>query len=234
MDEEAIADRVKRSNRKLLKDTWGTDDEAEIAKLKAKRAQDDADLLKLRTDREKADRDQLTEVQRLTADLEKANKEIETLKAQIAGKDREVMSSKQEVALSSRLAKHKFIDKPAAQATVKLALKTHFDSLSKTAQAIFVKTGELDRWLAAFAKDNDYLVQKDAAVPPPAVPPARAPAPPRAPVRVPAGGARPPVPPRVAAGANPADPLEGKTPLPGRANSMNKAELKQYMERGRG
>lgn len=235
MDEEAIADRVKRDKRKHLRELYGTDDDAQIETIKLQRTKDAEDLAALRASKEKADRDQMSEVQRLTNDLDAANKKVAELTAQLAGKDREVMSSKQEVALASRLSTHKFIQRPAVQKMVKVALADHFNSLSKTAQAVFVKTGEIDRWLRTFAKDNpEFVVQ--AAAPPAVVTPVPAvapPAAPRAPVRVPAGTARPVVPPRAAATTSPVDPLEGKTALPGRSNSMNKQELAEFMKRGR-
>lgn len=237
MPEEAISD-VKKKEReaerkRLLKAEFGTDDPAEIERIKSKRATDEAELARLRADEEKRKRSEMTEIDQLKADLAAANEKITTLTKELEEAKTATIAQKQSAEVRALITSHKFKDKYVP--FVNDAMAVHFKSLTKTEQGKFGRAA-INAWLAKYAKENPELLAAEPAPPPPAeaAAPEAAPAPPAAPkppVRQPATNGKQPVPPKVATPPAAPDPLAGKTPRPGLPNSMNDKELKEYMAR---
>lgn len=234
--EEAISD-VKRKEReaerkRLLKAEFGTDDPAEVEKLRVKRQADAEELTRLREESEARKRSEMTEIDQLKADLQKATTKIAELTAQLEDQKTQTLAQKQNAEVRALVASHKFKEKFVPFVNDQMA--QHYAKLTKTEQGKFGRAA-INAWLAKYAKENQELVEAPTGAPPAeltAPPAAAAPAAaPKPPVRTPATNGKQPVPPKVAAAPAAPDPLAGLTPRPGLPNSMNDKQLKEYMNR---
>jgi hypothetical protein len=177
----------------------------------------------------------MTELDRMKLDVEAKDKEIATLKAEVAKLNTGMLAERQERELQSIAGASNI--KAKFMRMVSRDLAEHYSGLPRREQIRFDRK-QVERWVKAYAKENPEIV-----TPPPAAPAAAAPAveppkpAPRAPVRKPVGAppakVPPPAPPPAqrAAGDPAVDPVTGKTPLPNRPNSMNRKELAEYTKR---
>jgi hypothetical protein len=228
--DEAISEVKAKERKRLLKAEFGTDDPAQIEQIKLQRSADLDELKRLREADETRKRETMTEVDRLKADLEKANLKITDLTQQLEGTRTEVVAQKQAATMAQIISAHKFKEKYVPWVNEEIA--KYFKALTKTDQAKFGRAS-INAWLAKYAKENPELTE---AAPPPSVvvDPAAPPAPPAAPPppkRVLASNGKPVVPPKVLAPPPAVDPLAGKTARPNQPNSMTDKELKEHMAR---
>jgi hypothetical protein len=246
--QRAISDVRIRERKRALKELWGTSDPDEIAKIKQQRAEADAahakeqeELKTLRTKEDERTRAQMTEVERLQADLTTANEKITTLTAQIAAAKQEVLSERQNGAVKQAAVRHRIKPKASVMRVVLAEFGAYYLSLSGLERRRMTDPTQaerhLDRWMRGFAKENPEMCEAPAAAtttddtvqtpaPKPAAPIARPG------IRRPLGSApvrTSQVQPRVPPGPRaPGTDENGKTVKPGLPNSMNAAELAAY------
>lgn len=235
--EEATAKDIRaREKRKLLVEEYGTDDPDKIAEIKADRAKRLEEHQALVAKEEETKRAQMGEVERLTADVNRLTTENEQLKLKIKNLEQDQVASKQDAKIRSLAVKH---IKPTKLKYAIIDFGEYVRSLTK-ADASKLDELRTENWFKKFARENpdmaleatpaaaaktEVVVDDDAGKPKPGTPPAV-----QRPTRVvPAGKPKPgaPVQTKVAV----PDPLAGKTPLPGKPNSMNKKELALHMQR---
>ncbi len=232
-DEEKarLNDHKDREKRRLLREEYGTDDEAEVARIRLERKKklDEHDALVAAEAERK--RSQMSEVEQLQAEVASLKSENEDLKRQLAETKKDVVAKEQDSRIQGIAIKHVRLDR------VKYAKQEFREYVVKLTDVEKRRLNEvtIDKWFKKFATDNpDMALGAPAAPPPAATPPVPAAAPPAAPAAgapplrrvLPAGGARPVVPvPRQAA---PADPFAGKTMKPGLPNSMTPKEVREY------
>ncbi len=233
-----IADHSARAERKLLKKLFGTDDPAEVERLRTEQ-QARLDQHQQMVDAEATrKREQMSEVERLTNDVTRLTEENTQLKAKIQAfgicgpllNQGDKVAAQQDAHIKGIAINH------ISPRWLKYSMGEFRDYVLSLPVGEQKKLDErrIGKWFVEFAKKEPTVAlepPKAPVVEPPAAPPAPpAPAPPAPPQRqVLAAGARPPgagtkpnVPP------TPADPFAGKTPLPGKPNSMNKQELRDY------
>ena len=239
MSEEAIADRVARDRKKWLRETFGTEDEAEAKKrmqqLEAEaeqRRKDQADLDRYRQAEEKRKREQMSREERLQADLQKEREKRAQLETQLREKEENEVVSQQDQVIRDEAVRH-VDDRYVKYARRDLA--EHFRQLPEKDQKSFGPT-QLKKFMREWAKDNPAMArQADAGKGngqaqqgegQPAQPAKPKPQPRRAPMATsranPSRGAPP------EAGKGGPDIVAGKTVKPGLPNSMSKAELNQH------
>lgn len=236
-EEATAADIRKRERSKALRELYGTDDLDEIERIKEKRRIEAEELQNLKTKEEQTKRDQMTEVQRLTDDVQRLTTENDQLKAKIKTLEVERVTNQQDAKIRSLAIKH---IKPSKLKYAIIDFGEYIRSLTKADAA---KMDELrtENWFKKFARENPDMSLETAA-PAPAKPEAKPESEPekeakpgtppavQRPTRVvPAGKPKPAAP--VAPTQQPPDPLAGKTPRPGMPNSMNKQELSLHMKR---
>ena len=227
-----IEDHKARALKKQLKDLFGTDDPAEVERIRNEyrsKAEKHDQLLQAEEQRK---REQMTEVQRLQEDLQRVTSERDQLKAELDSLKREKVVMEQDAKIRSiaiRYVDPKFL---------KYSMQEFGEYVRSLADADRKRVDEkrTDLWFKNFARANENMALKTVEAPSPAAPPTEQ-------AKPPSPGTPPPIPRRLPAGAKPAgtppkpnvpppaDPLAGKTPKPGLPNSMNKEELKIYAQR---
>lgn len=226
---EAVSARVKRERSKFLRDTYGTDDEKEVERIKAERAKDLEELANIRKANEEKKRAEQSEIDRLKSDLQKSEAKVAELEGQIN-------SLKQESAIERQGFKVRSIASNYVRATrIRMAMNEFREYVSELPREQQKKLDDraIEKWFKEFVKDNADFGHESRSTTPPDDDTAEDPKPP---VRRPATGARPPV--RLVAGAraparvtppkpNNAPPgTGGKTLKPGQKNSMTKDEAR--------
>lgn len=235
--EEATASDIRaREKKKLLREEYGTDDPDKVAEIKAERQARLDEHARLKETDEANKRAQLSEVERLTADVNRLTSENEKLAAKIKLLETDNVVSKQDAKIRSIAVQY---IQPNKLKYAVIDFGEYVRSLTKADQA---KMDEIrtTNWFKKFARENPDMalgatppavaakavVKDDDAEPPKAGTP---PVVQRPTARVvPAGRPRPAVP--VAAKPAVADPLAGLTPRPGQPNSMNRQQLAQHMK----
>lgn len=218
-----------KARRKLLKETYGTDDEDEAKKIHAQMKADAEEARKLREDADKKKLSEMSENERLKTELETERRQRAEEKARLeAERDtaRNTLETERQGAvvrgLASRHIAPKFIK------TAEVALGEHVEKLSKTQLAAFDEEA-INKWFVKYAKENPEFA-------PPKAPAAKTPEeieaekkaaaranppPRRAPVGAPRHAARPPAPaPRPASGPGT---FKGKA-----IRDLTKTELNEY------
>lgn len=222
---------AQRERRRLLKEMWGTDDEDEVKKLQAAQKEALGEATKLKEDREKARLAELTETERLKAELLAANSKYDADTARLTRErdshKAELETERQDVLITGFASKHiagKFLK------TAKVEFGEYVAGLNKTETAALDQK-KIDAWFAKYAKDNpefappkavvaktaEQLAAEEKAKAAAAIPPKRVPV-----GAAPRGGtARPPVP--------AARPVNGPNTFKGKlVKNLSKAELTEY------
>lgn len=237
---EKISDRVDRERRRLFREEYGTEDAAEVAKIRAKRKEDADRLQRFQSEEETRTREAMTAQQKLEADLAAERAKREGLEAQLRDMRESAAVSQQTTQLTEIAAK--VIDPDLVEDALG-RFQRHLRGLDVD-QIKRLTPRAIERWFAKLVEDRPKFKLQPVAAPagtpdraPAAVaPPAAAPAKP-VPRRVPLAtstAARGGVP-RARPPAGPADPsvVGGKDVRPGRPNSMNRQELNEHL-RARG
>jgi hypothetical protein len=221
--EERITERIARERRKLLREEYGTDDPVKVEQIRQDRKQHAEAVSKYRAAEEEAQRAAMTEQERLKADLAKREERIAELEA--ANRElQETSAVEKQDAVISRVAASKV--NPKFLRFAKIELADHLTGLSPEEQAKFDEK-KLAKWFDSFVADNPEFkaVVGASAEPAPVVKVELAKPPPkRVPITNGAGPRRGPPATTVPA----ADPLAGKTPVPGKPNSMSDKEYADY------
>lgn len=228
LEEERI-----RTRNRLLREEYGTHDPDKVAAIKKERADAVKFASEFKAKEGERQRAEMTERDRLAADLAAAQAEREKLKAELTDLQQQTTAERQTAQLTEMAGKH-VAAKFARYALVDF--NRHLRSLPVEEHRRMTPRA-IDRWFAKYAAENPEFAataaEKKSKPAAPATPPPQ-PAPVRregiTTTRAPRGGA-----PRPTAPSNPSDPglYRGKTPKPGLPNSMNRAELSAYMkERG--
>jgi hypothetical protein len=242
MSPEAISERVARAERSVLKKIFDEDIDVETAKALVAKAkgktllsdEEKKEFDRLRRLEEIRKRSRQTEAQRIEAAMKEKDEENKRLKAQLKERETgEVLRKQDEIVVTTATS---YVD-PKFVKYAKRDFAEFVNTLAKEDPAKFAKFDQkaTDKWFAEYAKTNPQFAK-------PAAPPAGASEgsagasgqggakPPSQPtkrvVTTTKTGARPPAAP-VNSGAGS---LTGKTPKPGLPNSMNKSELRQYMQ----
>lgn len=243
-EERATISNIRQRERKrAMKDLYGTDDEEEIERIKRRRAEADSafeknqqELERLRQKDAEAERAKMSETERLSADITALREENKQLKDQVAKAREEALTERQNSAVKQAAIRHRIRAKPAVLRVVLAEFAAHYLSLTNTERRRFASQPEaermLERWMGRFAKENPEMCEAApaAAADKPEERPAAI-AQPRPAVRRPVGTQRPAAPPaaRSATTARSPDMDEnGKTTLPGRPNSMTRAEVDAF------
>jgi hypothetical protein len=229
-----IDDQAQRRVNKQLKALFGTDDPAEIERIRADQAKRLEEHQSLVEANEARKREQMGEVEKLTADLAAMTAERDQYKAQVEEMKKERITNEQNAKLTELAGK--FI-RPNR---IKFALQEFRDYVLKLKVDDRKRINEVitSNWFKKYAADNpDLALESKPSVttePEPKAVPATPPAPAAKPGTpppllqrrtVPAGGTRPATTPNT---PPPADPLGGKTIKPGLPNSMTKEEVRAY------
>ncbi len=232
-EEATAADIRKREKNKLLREEYGTDDPDKIAEIKAERQARLDEHARLKETDEANKRAQLSEVERLTADVNRLTTENDQLKAKLKNLETEQVVSKQDAKIRSIAVQYIL---PSKMKYAVIDFGEYVRSLTKADQA---KMDEIrtTNWFKKFARENPDMAlptgtapvvakatETKEVEPKPATPPVV-----QRPRVVPAG--RPAV--KVATPATPpvVDELAGLTPKPGQKNSMNRTQLAVHMKR---
>lgn len=165
MNDDAISERMKRERRKWLREEYGTTDEAEIQRIKeARRATEEEnqkarDRLKTyeQADEEKK-RAEMSEVERLTVDLNTANAKIAELEGTIRDMKTNELRMKQDANISALAQKLRLV--PEGVEALQVALARHYESLTRDQKRLFTPT-TLERWATKWAKERPRFVQVD-------------------------------------------------------------------------
>lgn len=223
-----IADHTARGASKALKKLFGTDDPAEIERIRAEQQAKLDEHAQMVAQQEAKKREQLTEVERLQTDIARLTEENTQLKAKLQKVEGDKVSAQQAAKINSLAINH------ISPKWLKYATNEFRDYvLSLTpAQQKILDDKRIAKWFADFAKQEPTCALEPPKAPEPALPAAppvaKPPAPPAA--RPPLlAGARPPgLGPKPNAPPASNDPFAGLTPLPGKPNSMNKDQLRAY------
>jgi hypothetical protein len=231
--EERVSEIRARERRKFNKENYGTEDEDEVAKIKARNLERLKKADELEAEAEKTRLANLSEADRLKEELRIEREQRASEKAKLERERDEAKSTvaveRQDVLINGIAVKH------VAAKFVKVAnvdLAAHVESLTKKQQAELTPES-IEKWFKAYVKENpEFKIPapavaktpeeleaeaKERAARPPAVPPKRAP------IGAPRPGARPPTPaPRPATGPGV---FKGKT-----IKQMNKKEFADYMK----
>lgn len=233
-----LDDHKARAERKLLKRLFGTDDMVEVERIRSEQSQRLEQHQQMVSAEEQRKREQMSEVDRLNADVTRLTNENTELKAQLQRLKGDKVAAEQDAKIRSLAVAH------IQPKWLKYAMNEFRDYVMSLSPEDQKKLDErrTTRWFAELAKREQVisLEQSTPAATPPAAPPATPPAPPasttpavpplqRRPL-LPAGARPAGAPPKPNA-APPVDPLAGKTPLPGKPNSMNRQELRDYAKR---
>ncbi len=233
-----IDDQASRKVAKQLKAIFGTDDPAEIERLRAEQSAQTEELARLRNEAEARKREQMTEVDQLREDLLKVTTERDTLKAQLEELKKNELAAKQNEKLMQ--IGSKFI-KPNRIKHALHDFREHILSLRADDRKRFNEK-LTENWFKKYSIDNpDFalpLETKPAVsttttsttapdpVPAPKAPAAPSAVPPLRPAPRLIGAPKPA--PKPNAGTPPADPFAGYDPRPGRPNSMPPEMFKAY------
>lgn len=198
--------RVSRANKMVLKAIFGTDDKEAILKQKD-------EYEKVLTEREKERREKLAESDRLKEDLKKATAEKDALKVEYESKEEARLAAEGAADVKKIAAGH--VDEQYARFAYR-DFRKHVRTLSDDEVDKLAADDKVAAWFAQWAKENPKMAKEAAGKEDPG----------KKKVGANNGGkdeGKPPPP-----GSGSGD-LSGKTPRPGRPNSMNKAELAEYM-----
>lgn len=231
---ERVSQVRERARRAALREAFGTDDPAKIQQIKAQRAKEQEaiqaereELARLREQEEARKRESMSEQEKLNADLEKARQEAERYKNEIETMKREAAFREQDQQVQSIASE--FID-PEASEFVCDKFARHVMSLPKS-KVKAMKPEDVQKWFRDFAAQHPKFARQAGDQPPAQLEkPKPKPQPRRVPVRTskkPVGG-KPSAQPQTGATQTP-DRSGGKTVLPGRKDSMTKAELREHL-----
>ena len=199
-------EQAKRAERKKLVEAFGTDDPAEIRKIKD-------ELTAMRTERDERERAKMSEVERLNADLARAQEETTKWRDKARSVDAQRAFDKQDAIIRKIAAKHvgdDYVDDVAFLYARQVLTKVSPRDAAKMTDK------DVDKWFSTYAKSKPAFarVQVSAASPP-------APEPPKAPLQRPlTTGPRPVQKPSPTA----TNALTTKTAKPGMPNTMTKGE----------
>lgn len=241
IDRRALAaDHQARGRSKLLKELYGTDDEAEVARIRAEQAKKLEEHSNLTTEAERKKREQMGEVERLTNDLTAMTAERDELKKKLEQVSADRKAYEQNAKIQGIAVQYV---KPAYTKYAMQDFRDYALSL-KVADQKALDERLTKVWFSRWAREHATMALEAATPtaqapvagepPAPATPPkpATSAAPPAVPPLrrvLPAGSPKPA--PKPAAPAAEADPLAGLTPKPGLPNSMNPQQLKIYAQR---
>lgn len=231
MSAEAIAERVDRANKKLLRELTGTDNMEEAKKLVAKakaagKSLSDADAKefeRLKRLEEVRKRSRMTDEQRRAEEGKAKEDRIAALEAQLKEREQNDIVRSQDQVITSAATQH--ID-PDMLEDAKERLRRHVRDLQKDSPELFAKFGakDIEKWFKKLATDKPKFAKEAPAAKvetpaPVAAKPAEK--------RVVTTTKQPPRPPAAAPKDGPGM-YKGKIVKPGQPNSMNKAELREY------
>lgn len=216
-----------------MKKLFGTDDPAEVERIRAEQQQRLDQQQQMVVAEEERKRAQMSEVERLNADVARLTEENTQLKAKLQRVEGDKVAAQQDATIKGIAVN--FIQPK----WIKYAMNEFRDYVISLTLVEQKKVDErrTSKWFGDFAKREPLVAleaPKPAAplAPPPEAPPALAPGAPSAPIvrRPPlAAGARPPgLQPKPNAAPPNSDPFAGYTPLPGKPNSMSKDMLRSY------
>jgi hypothetical protein len=209
----------------------------DVSKFKQEREAQKKKLQDLEAAEERRQRESMTEQERLKKDLEIANAKIAELTTELTSLQTTSLRREQDEILSAIALK--YVSPKYVSMAVRHAFKEYVNTL--TAEELEKLDGnrqEIDRWFRRWARDNPELAASQGETQQAAADAAAklkddaakaAAAKPKIIVRRPitnGAGPKGAPPPASVTGGTPS--LAGKTPLPGRPNSMTKAEVKQY------
>ncbi len=222
---DRLVDEARRAEAKFLRAEYGTSDPAKVAQIRKERADAIKYAAEHRTKDEERRRAEMSERERLEADLAKERAERERAQAELTDLRQQATVEKQTQQLTEIAGKHVA---PQFTRYAIVDFNRHLRTLSVEDHRRLTPRA-IERWFAKYAEENSVF----AATPAPKSAP-KAPAQPVAPTRregISTTRAAKGGPPRPAAPSAPTrgDLYKGKTPKPGLPNSMNRTELREYM-----
>lgn len=182
-----------RTERDLLKKYFGTSDPAEVARIRAglQQTQDqlkerDTELAKYRQSDEEKKRAEMSEIERISADLVASQSRVAELENELKAQKTEVLASKQAQHIDGIARKYHVKEKNTRH--LRQDFKTYWGGLTGEQRKVAGMPVSFDRWVRNWAKENPELLETAPTVDTTTTPPATATPP--APAR-PAAAARP-------------------------------------------
>lgn len=199
---------AREEEKKRLKEIFGTDDPEEIKRIKEEHQ-------RLKTETEKQKRERMSREQRLQEDLKREQKVKEELEQRIQKMERDAAFAQQDSAIRGLAAKH--IAQDYVDDVMFIYARTVLANMDQ-AEADKVTEKDIAKWFADYAKKRPAFAREQGGNGTPAK-------------KKPISTGKPPAgKPKPTGGS---ESHQGKTPAPGKPNSMTKEELAKYKkERG--